>query len=371
MRKRRSSDRGPGPVEALFLFARHFNFTTRRLWILLALALALMTSLTAALVINRVRSTSQHQQAERWYVHTLNVLIAAGDLRTSVYSAQRGQRNYLLTGDRALLRDFADGKRQTRAAVANLGGLTADDPRQRENLIALNRDLANYYALLGRASDLETQGRHGDVIAMVRKDRGAGFDAVLTSIGSIEERERSLLATRKLDMNIADQRMAAHGYGLIAIGFLVLSSMGMVGILAIRAQARATRAATDLQRIANTDALTGLANRRAFFEALEAEAELSERSGAQLWVTILDIDRFKRINDNYGHPAGDEVLRAVAAIIRQALRSSDLVGRIGGEEFGVLMPRTTRSPGRDGHRAAAPSRLPARRSRSHRGKSSR
>ena len=302
-----------------------------------------MSSLTAALVINRVRSTSQHQQAERWYVHTLNVLIATGELRTSVYSAQRGQRNYLLTGDRALLRDFADGKRQTRAAVVKLRALIAENPLQRENLAALNRDLANYFALLGRASDLEAEGRHGDVIAMVRKDRGAGFDAVLTSIGSVDEQERSLLATRKLDMNIADQRMAAHGYGLIVIGFLVLSSMGMVGILAIRAQARATTAATALQRIANTDALTGLANRRAFFEALEAEAELSERNGTQLWVTILDIDRFKRINDNYGHPAGDEVLRAVAAIIRQALRGNDLVGRIGGEEFGVLMPRTTRA----------------------------
>src|SRR3982750_2939810 len=145
MIERRSPDHGPRPIEPFFLFATRFQLSMRRMSILLMFALALMTSLTAALVINRVRSTSQHQQAERWYVHTLNVLIAAGDLRTSVYSAQRGQRNYLLTGDRALLRDFADGKRQTRAAVANLGGLTADDPRQRENLTALNRDLGNYY----------------------------------------------------------------------------------------------------------------------------------------------------------------------------------------------------------------------------------
>ncbi|MEP7005431.1 MAG: CHASE3 domain-containing protein, partial [Sphingomonas bacterium] len=298
MRERRSSDRGPRLIEPLFRFVRRFTFTTRRLSILLAFALALMTSLTTALVVNRVRATSQHQQAERWYVHTLDVLIETGDLRASVYSAQRGQRNYLLTGDRGLLRDFADGKRQTLAALAKLGALTADNPRQRENLMALNRDLANYYTLLNRASDLEAQGRHGEVVAMVRKDKGAGFNAVLASIGSIEKLERSLLATRKLDMNIADRRVATHGYGLIAIGFLVLSSMGMVGIIAIRAQERATSAAADLQRIANTDALTGLANRRAFFEALEAEAERSERTDAPLWVTILDIDRFKRINDN-------------------------------------------------------------------------
>jgi len=343
MKERRSSGHGPRPVEPRFLFASRFQLSTRSMSILLALALALMTSLTIALVVNRLRSTWQHQQAERSYVHTLNVLIEAGDLRTSVYSAQRGQRNYLLTGDRALLRDFADGKRRTLADFGKLSSLTADNPRQSENLAALNRDLANYYALLGRATDLEAQGRHDEVIAMVRKDKGAGFDAVLTSIGSVERAERNLLTTRKLDMDLADRRVATYGYGLIALGFLILFSMGMVGVVAIRAQARATSAASDLQRIANTDALTGLANRRAFFEALEAEAELSERTDAPLWVTILDIDRFKAINDNYGHPAGDEVLRAVAAIIRQALRGGDLVGRIGGEEFGVLMPKTTRA----------------------------
>ena len=343
MIERRSSDRGPRPIASFFPFVTRLQFSTRHLSILLVLALMLMTSLTAALVINRLRSTSQHQQAERWYVHTLDVLIATGELRTSAYSAQRGERNYLFTGDRRFLHSFEVGKHQTFAAVAKLGALTADNPRQRENIAALKRELTEYYALLDHASDLEAQGRRSEVLAVVRKDNGTGFDSVLSLIGSIEGLERDLLAARKLDMDTADQRVAAHGYGLIAIGFIVLSSMGMVGVLAIRAQARATRAAADLHRIANTDALTGLANRRAFFEALEAEAERSERSDAPLWVTILDIDRFKAINDSHGHPAGDEVLRSVAAIVHKAIRGSDLVGRIGGEEFGVLMPKTTRA----------------------------
>src|SRR4051812_14365067 len=134
MIERRSPDHGPRPIEPFFLFATRFQLSMRRMSILLMFALALMTSLTAALVINRLRSSSQHQQAERWYVHTLDVLIEAGELRSSAYSAQRGQRAYLLTGDRGLLRDFADGRRQTLAAVAKLGALTADNPRQRENL---------------------------------------------------------------------------------------------------------------------------------------------------------------------------------------------------------------------------------------------
>ncbi|MEO9131651.1 MAG: diguanylate cyclase [Sphingomonas sp.] len=343
MIERRSSDRGPKPAKRLFFSATRFHFSTRNLTMLLALSLILMTLLTVALVINRVRSTSQHQQAERWYVHTLDVLIETGHLRTAVYSAQRGQRNYLLTGDRDFLRFFADGKRETFAAVARLGALSVDNPRQGENLTALNRELISFYARLDYTADFEAQGRHGQVLAMVRQDKGAKFDAVIASIGSIEGLERQLLATRKVDMGAADRRVATYGYGLIALGFLLLSSMGMVGILAIRTQGQATNAASDLQRIANTDALTGLPNRRAFFEALEAEAENLEQTDAALWVTILDIDRFKRINDNYGHPAGDVVLRSVAAVVRQAIRSGDLLARIGGEEFGVLMPRTTRA----------------------------
>jgi diguanylate cyclase (GGDEF)-like protein len=102
------------------------------------------------------------------------------------------------------------------------------------------------------------------------------------------------------------------------------------------------KAAADLRWIATTDELTGLPNRRAFLAALEAETARDEERDASLWVTIIDVDRFKRINDSYGHPAGDDVLRSVAAIVRTSIRGNDLLGRIGGEEFAVLMPETTR-----------------------------
>lgn len=93
-----------------------------------------------------------------------------------------------------------------------------------------------------------------------------------------------------------------------------------------------------LERLANTDGLTGLANRRSTLETLQRLWDKSVEGGAPLSVVMLDIDRFKRINDTYGHKAGDTVLIAVAATLRRQARGSDICGRVGGEEFLILLP---------------------------------
>jgi diguanylate cyclase (GGDEF)-like protein len=89
------------------------------------------------------------------------------------------------------------------------------------------------------------------------------------------------------------------------------------------------------------DALTGIANRKHLEERLEAELAFALRHGADLSVIIVDLDHFKRVNDTYGHLAGDEVLRQAARIIKNALRTEDFVGRYGGEEFLVVARGTS------------------------------
>ncbi len=100
------------------------------------------------------------------------------------------------------------------------------------------------------------------------------------------------------------------------------------------------RLEAELQRLAVMDSLTELANRRHFLERLDAEAERARRYGRPLCVAMVDLDHFKAINDTHGHAAGDEALRRFAALCREALRASDVIGRLGGEEFGIVLPET-------------------------------
>ena len=97
----------------------------------------------------------------------------------------------------------------------------------------------------------------------------------------------------------------------------------------------------EAERLARIDDLTGLYNRRAFYEYGAVLAHNSERNQDELSIINMDIDNFKLINDTFGHAAGDDVLKQVGRILLQRLRKSDIYARIGGEEFGMLLPMTS------------------------------
>jgi diguanylate cyclase (GGDEF)-like protein len=94
------------------------------------------------------------------------------------------------------------------------------------------------------------------------------------------------------------------------------------------------------ERLAQTDFLTGLNNRRAFFEHGQTLANYCERNKLPLCVVMIDADHFKQVNDRYGHAVGDAVLRNLAGLLKRSLRKSDVCGRMGGEEFAMLLPDT-------------------------------
>jgi diguanylate cyclase (GGDEF)-like protein len=102
----------------------------------------------------------------------------------------------------------------------------------------------------------------------------------------------------------------------------------------------------ELERLSRTDRLTQLNNRGYWEERLVQETRRASRSGGTGTLIMFDIDHFKRINDTYGHQAGDAVLRATAGALRQCMRSTDVAGRYGGEEFGVILVDTDAEGGR-------------------------
>ena len=96
-----------------------------------------------------------------------------------------------------------------------------------------------------------------------------------------------------------------------------------------------------VQRLASRDELTHALNRRALIAALEGERNRSERSGTPFCIAMIDLDRFKQVNDSYGHAAGDAVLRAFSAAVHDTMRATDVFGRYGGEEFLLVLVGTT------------------------------
>jgi diguanylate cyclase (GGDEF)-like protein len=96
-----------------------------------------------------------------------------------------------------------------------------------------------------------------------------------------------------------------------------------------------------LASMALSDSLTGLANRRAFDQALHREWERTQREGSEISLLLLDIDHFKRFNDTYGHQAGDDCLCAIAAAVKKGVRSTDIAARYGGEEIAIILRPTS------------------------------
>jgi diguanylate cyclase (GGDEF)-like protein len=120
---------------------------------------------------------------------------------------------------------------------------------------------------------------------------------------------------------------------LLAVALAMTLHATLVGLVV-------ARLVSELHRLSRHDALTGLLNRRAMEEALDTQLRRSQRTKEPFVVMMLDLDYFKRINDQHGHPVGDRALKHVAVLLQTEMRSSDSLGRFGGEEFVLLLPNT-------------------------------
>lgn len=135
-------------------------------------------------------------------------------------------------------------------------------------------------------------------------------------------------------MDIQPRQLTAHQHHLLR-----RLARQVIALMELRLMQRELKdALADVSRLANEDELTGLHNRRAWLAQARNQLHLAKRLGSTLSVLMLDVDHFKTVNDSYGHPAGDAVLRALGRLLAKSLRGTDVAGRLGGEEFAVLLP---------------------------------
>ena len=170
------------------------------------------------------------------------------------------------------------------------------------------------------------------------------------ALGRLVERVNEIveLSSDVLDIRVGrrpslEEIVATATEGLLALNlsYQELTTQLRQTLSAQQQMAEELRRVNDqLKELASTDPLTGLANRRAFDDALARELAQARRQKHPLSLLMLDIDHFKKFNDSYGHDTGDSVLVAVAQAMANALRSSDLAARYGGEEFCAILPAT-------------------------------
>src|SRR5579871_6172343 len=295
----------------------------------------LATFVLSAILVTSLWLNAKRRDCNLAVTHTHNVLINIEHTRLGIARAETQLRGYLLTGQPEYLEAYATAATDTKRYLAQLGELTTNDPDQQHNLDQANAQLNQLDAYRKKAirSYPQTALLRDSVLSDRVQTYNEGMERSLNAI----ERDETII----LHQHIEHWKNEALYSGLVSM-VLTTALFGLLWILykIARCDMALRRANVTLLYEATTDGLTGLKNRRAFEKQLNAEFQRAARHDRSLSCLLLDVDCFKQFNDTYGHPAGDQALQQVAAIIQANARLSDYAARYGGEEFALLLPET-------------------------------
>jgi diguanylate cyclase (GGDEF)-like protein len=251
------------------------------------------------------------------------------DLRLTLDTLREEQEVHHFQQLQALLKRIDRRARTVRHSLSQSDLQGADYTDQFEEIIQAEDLLSEMLQLLKRAESHEPE-----VLDMTRLSRlGMALEQNLAwAYSELNE---------KLHLASAAQRQLMQWLSAAVIGLLLLVTLVVGGLM--MALRRIHQQNEALLHQSQTDTLTGLYNRRRMYEVAEQELARIRRNGGSLGLVLIDLDHFKRINDTHGHPIGDAVLKAFAAMLVKESRGIDLAVRMGGEEFAIIMPNSDSS----------------------------
>jgi diguanylate cyclase (GGDEF)-like protein len=230
-------------------------------------------------------------------------------------------------------------------AVADFGAVTVVEERDGVRVHRIARVVSDEAGRAGALEGREFPDDTGLVASAIRLGSslpGKDLDLSKAIVFDATTRLRELGSLKIVPLKTTDQVFGALVLGARRAGAFDQEAVRQLEVVAMQAGESIYRARLfeQTERLATTDGLTGLTNHRAFQGRLDEHLAQAQRYGKRMSLLLCDIDHFKSVNDTYGHPVGDQVLKGVARTLAREARATDVVARYGGEEFAIVMPET-------------------------------
>lgn len=274
----------------------------------------------------------------RWVAHNHDVLTQLEATATALTEAEAELRGFLMTDQESYLVPYSAGLNKTRSRLQTTRNLTAGNARQQacidrlEALILHRLDLLDALLKIGHAQGF------GSARRILAFDQAPEYmEEIRQGIRQMQHGEQETLATHFAQQESSSRRLQwMVVLSCAAALFLLFVSLAVVlkDLSMVEAAFRKAR-----YHVAH-DTLTGLASRQSLLVQLEHAMANAVHTGQPLSVCICDIDQFKSINDTHGHAAGDEILASFGKLVHEGIRKGDTAGRLGGDEFCILLPNT-------------------------------
>jgi diguanylate cyclase (GGDEF)-like protein len=282
------------------------------------------------------RNGVQLVERSRYAAQALNSSRLVVELQGRLVDAETSQRGFVITGDADYLEAYNDALTSLTPTFMELHESTVDEPLWEQRLDTLQALVFLKFRELQMSIELRRRSGFDAAQKLTMTNEGKRtMDRMRKLIGEFRRDEARAFLLQESRVQETVTTALASFWAVTLVG-LVLLVYVLYTLWLNLVEVRKTE--STLRRQALRDPLTGLFNRRFFDAGLTQEIIRSRRSGDPASLLILDIDNFKRYNDEYGHEAGDAVLRAIGQLLQTQVRGGDVACRFGGEEFVILMP---------------------------------